>query len=109
MQSLIHVRKHRSPAQREEIIRDYHRSQLTQKEFAQQAGIGVSTLQAWLRKAPNRSAADTPAFVPLPNLLATTPLPPAYRLHWPGGLSLEVRAGFAAPELAALLQLLPAL
>jgi hypothetical protein len=45
----------------------------------------------------------------VPNLLAAGPPAPAYRLHWPGGLSLELRAGFAADELAALLQLLPAL
>jgi len=37
------------------------------------------------------------------------PAAPVYRLHWPGGLSLEVRSGFAPAELAALLRLLPAL
>ena len=109
MQDSMPVRKHRSLAQREEILRNYHRSQITQKEFAQQIGISVSTLQAWLRKAPGHGVADAPAFVPVPNLLAASPLPPAYRLQWPGGLSLEVRAGFVAQELAALLQLLPAL
>ncbi len=109
MQNLIYARKHRSPAQREELLVAYRQSQLTQREFAQQAGIGVSTLQAWLRKAPASADASAPTFVPVPNLLATPPATPAYRLHWPGGLSLELRAGFAVEELAALLQLLPAL
>jgi hypothetical protein len=45
----------------------------------------------------------------VPNLLAAVPPGPDYRLHWPGGLSLEFRAGFAPADLAALLQLLPAL
>jgi hypothetical protein len=45
----------------------------------------------------------------VPNLLAAAPAAPAYRLQWRNGLSLEMRAGFSVPELAALLQLLPAL
>ena len=82
---------------------------MTQKEFATQAGLSVSTLQAWLRKNPSRAAPPGPAFLAVPNLWSAAPAPPAYRLQWPGGLSLEVRAGFVAGELAALLQLLPAL
>ena len=79
---------------------------MTQKEFATQAGVCVSTLQAWLRKRPACATAAGPAFVAVPNLLSA-PSAPAYRLQWSGGLSLEVRSGFSAPELAALLQLLP--
>jgi DNA-binding transcriptional regulator YiaG len=51
MQNSSPVRKHTTPQQREEILQSYRDSQLTQKEFAAQAGIGVSTLQAWRRKA----------------------------------------------------------
>ena len=81
---------------------------MTQKEFAAQAGIGVSTLLAWLRKAENHPERRAD-FVAVPNLLAALPAPAAYRLQWPGGLTLEVRPGFAPGELAALLKLLPAL
>ena len=109
MQDLTTVRKHRTPVEREQILEDYRRSQLTQKQFAARAGISVTTLQAWLRKAPNRPAPIPPAFLAVPNLLPAIPAAPAYRLQWPGGLSLEVRAGFVSGELAALLQLLPAL
>src|SRR5208282_6019701 len=109
MQNSRAVRKHRTAAQREDILRDYRRSQLTQKGFATRAGLSVSTLQAWLRKAPGRPAWTGSAFVAVPNLLSASPVPPAYRLQWPGGLSLEGRAGFVSEELAALLQLLPAL
>jgi hypothetical protein len=82
---------------------------LPHKEFAAQAGVGVSTLHAWRRKAAVRPPAERPAFVAVPNLWAAVPAAPVYRLQWAGGLSLEVRAGFAVGELAALLQLLPAL
>jgi hypothetical protein len=82
---------------------------LTQREFAGQAGLSVSTLQAWLRKAPASLPEDGPAFVAVPNLLPAPPAAPAYRLQWPGGLSLEIGSGFSAPELGALLQLLPKL
>ena len=104
-----HVRKHRTPAQRKKILEDYHQGQTTQKECAAQAGISVPTLQAWLRKRAARAVSAGPAFVAVPNLLSASPAGPAYRLQWPGGLSLEVRSGFSAPELGALLELLPKL
>jgi transcriptional regulator with XRE-family HTH domain len=78
---------------------------MTQKEFAARAGLSISTLQAWLRKAP----ANDSVFVAVPNLLSASPAAPAYRLQWPGGLSLEVGSGFSPQELGALLQLLPKL
>jgi transposase-like protein len=109
MQNSTLVRKHRTSAQRQSILQDYRRNQMTQKEFAAQAGISVSTLQAWLRKAPASPPAGGPVFVAVPNLLSAAPTAPAYRLQWPGGLSLEVRSGFSSPELGALLQLLPKL
>jgi len=84
------------------------RSQLSQKEFAAQAGIGVSTLTAWLRKAAVNKERRA-SFVAVPNLLPASPSGPAYRLQWPGGLSLEIRPGFSSGELASLLQLLPRL
>ena len=107
MQDSRLVRKHRTSAQRQSIVQNYQRSQMTQKEFATQAGISVSTLQAWLRKATVRPAASDSVFVAVPNLLPAPSTGPAYRLQWPGGLSLEVRSGFSTGELAALLQLLP--
>jgi transposase-like protein len=109
MQNVTRVRKHFSFQEREGILQSYVDSQLPQKEFAARAGIGVSTLHAWRKKATGRKRPGGSAFVAVPNLLPAMPVAPAYRLQWPGGLSLEVRAGFAAEELAALLQLLPAL
>ena len=102
-------RKHMTPAQREKILRAWRASTLPDQAFAAQAGVGVSTLHAWRRRVAARPAGLRTPFVAVPNLLAAGPPAPAYRLQWPGGLSLELRAGFAAGELAALLQLLPAL
>ena len=102
-------REHRTPAQREQILRAWRASALPDQAFAAQAGVGVSTRHAWRRRAAARPPDPRPAFVAVPNLLAAGPPAPAYRLHWPGGLSLELRAGFAVDELAVLLQLLPAL
>ena len=109
MQNSKPVRKHRTPGQRGAILRDYQQSPLTQSEFAAKVGVSGSTLQAWLRKIPSRAAPIRPAFLAVPNLWSAAPAPPAYRLQWPGGLSLEVRSGFVSEELAGLLQLLQAL
>ena len=103
MQNSARVRHHSTPEQRAKILHGFRDSQLTHKEFAAQAGIGVSTLHAWLRKTALKKDAGGSAFVAVPNLFSAIPSAPAYRLQWPGGLSLEVRAGFASEELAALL------
>jgi len=109
MENSTFVRKHRTAVQRQRLLQDYGRSRMTQKEFAAQAGLSVSTLQAWLRKAAVRPSAGDSVFVAVPNLLSASSAASAYRLQWPGGLSLEVRSGFSSQELAALLQLLPKL
>jgi transposase-like protein len=113
------VRKRPTQAQRETILRAYRRSQLTQREFASQAGISVSALQLWLRKAAASPCTHTTAFVQVPNLLAQAPAssvllaqapaPSVYRLHLPGAIDLEVGSGFRPEELTSLLQLLRAL
>jgi hypothetical protein len=109
MQTSFVRRKHSSAIQREKILDFWRTTALTDKEYAIQAGVAVSTLHAWRRQAAGQSPKTRPTFVAVPNLLAANPPGPDYRLHWPGGLSLEVRTGFAPAELAALLQLLPAL
>jgi transposase-like protein len=108
MQDVTGPRKQSTAEQREKILQSYRGSSLTQKEFAARAGVSLSTLQAWLRKASDAKG-PSPGFVAVPNLLSARPAPAAYRLQWPGGLTLEVRSGFAAEELATLLQLLPPL
>ena len=103
------VRKRPTQAQREAILTAYRRSQLTQREFARQAGISVSALQLWLRKAAARPCTHPTAFVQVPNLLAQAPDPAVYRLRLPGAIDLEVSSGFRPEELASLLQVLRSL
>jgi len=108
MQDLTGGGKHATAEQRGKILQSYRESSLTQREFAAQAGISLSTLHLWLKKTPLPKRAES-RFVAVPNLLSPQPAPAAYRLQWPGGLTLEVRSGFAVEELAALFQLLPPL
>jgi|SRR5580692_2176028 hypothetical protein len=109
MQNLAGARPHRTAAQRAQILTDYHRSGLTQKAFAAQAGIGCSTLTSWLRKAAARQSADQPAFVAVPNLLAASGTAVAYRLQFPRGFVVEVAPGFRPEELNALVQVVQGL
>jgi hypothetical protein len=103
------VRKRLTPAQRARILSTYRRSQLSQREFATQAGIGLSTLQLWLRKDVARSPAGAGAFVEVPNLLEQGPGAAGYRVHLAGGIDVEIGSGFRPEELSSLLQLLRAL
>jgi transposase-like protein len=98
------IRRRRTPAERAQILDQYHQSGLTQKVFAAQAGISCAALSLWLRRTRTNSAGDQPQFVPVPNLLSAGRGSAAYRLQWPDGFTLEVVAGFAAAELSALLQ-----
>lgn len=107
MQTSSTHRKRLTPAQRERILRAYRQSKLSQRAFAAQAGIGLSTLQLWLRKRA-MPPADAPDFVPIPNWLAPAPAAAVYRLHLKNGVIVEMGSGVKPQEVAALLQLLPA-
>ena len=100
------IRQHLTPGQRAQIIQDYHRAQLSQKQFAAQAGIGVTTLQSWLRKAASAIPAPRAKFLPVPNLFTAAPAHSTYRLHLTGGMQLEVGSGFRPEELTTLLRVL---
>lgn len=101
-------RKRFTAAQREAVLTQYRTSDLTQDEFTRQQGISLATLHRW-RHRTRVTASAKPTFVPVPNPLTNPGTPAGYRLQWPGGLTVEVRAGFVPQELAALLQLLPKL
>ena len=109
MQRPTRVQRRHTAAQRHKILAAYRRSQLTQKEFAAQTGIGYSTLTFWLRKAATAKPSGAAAFVPVPNLFSTAAVAPAYRLEFPRGLVVEVASGFPSAELGVLLQLVQAL
>lgn len=106
MQTRLIVGRRVSSTQRQKIVERYRRSGLSQREFAARAGIGLSTLQLWLRKAQVDACAERGKFVEIPNVLVKSPATAAYRLHLAGGTILEIGSGFRSEELASLLQLL---
>lgn len=104
MESTLRTGRHRTAAQRAQILNDYRQSGLTQKAFAAQVGIGYSTLALWHRKATAGESVVSPTFIPVPNLLPAARAATVYRLQFPRGLTVEVAPGFDAEELSALLQ-----
>ena len=106
MPTLSSLRKRPTPIHRAEILRGYRRSKLTQREYADQVGIGLSTLRRWLAKGIGGRDSAATAFIQVPNLLAQPVATPPYRLHLAGGVILEMGSGFESEKVAALLQLL---
>lgn len=106
MQNKRPVRKHRTHAQRKQLLADYRRSGLPQREFALQAGVGVSTLQLWLRQESHAPSAEPTTFLPVPNLLAQATAPAVYRLRLVSGAVLEIGTDYQPEPLERLLQLL---
>ena len=109
MQTPSRTRKRFSPAQRQSILEAYLSSQRSQREFVSEAGISLSTLHSWLRKTPSAKSAGPANFVQIPNPLARSAGPAAYRLEFPRGVVLEVRSGFLAGELEDLVRMLQTL
>jgi hypothetical protein len=106
MQTSSHPRKGFTPAQRQKILNAYRRGEVTQREYARQAGIGFSTLRKWLHQVAVPPADEKAGFIEVPNLLASSPSPAPYRLHLPNQVLLEIAPGFQTGEVAALLGLL---
>lgn len=106
MRKSTFARKHHTPSQRDQILAAYRRSRLTQARFAAKAGISLSTLHLWLRKAAKPSDPARDSFVALPNVFAASA--PVCRLRFPQGMILEIPAGFPVGELIPLLQTLHA-
>jgi len=108
MSSQPERRKHRTPNERADLLAAYHKSGLTQREFAARKGLSLSCLRIWLRKArvANRNTVP-PTFIQLPvDLMIGGDSRPTYNIRFPGGHSVEVSAGFHLVELRELCQLL---
>jgi transposase-like protein len=109
MQKKTPIRKHRTSAQRKQVLADYRRSGLTQQAFAARVGVSVSTLQLWLRQERGAPSVQATTFVPVPNLLAGAPAPAVYRLRLVGGAVLEIGSDYQPEQLEPLLHLLKVL
>jgi hypothetical protein len=111
--------RRRTASEIEEILEGYRNSGHTQRVFAQEAGIGVSTLQLWLRQVRSKRrvlrgktspGAKPPGISLLEVDLAApamlTGCPQLYEIELSGGARLRMAAGFADGDVRRLLALL---
>ncbi len=103
------VRKRSTSEERRKILESYQQGQSTQKDFAEDAGICLSTLQRWLREDVGTDRGVKKPFIEIPNLLSVSSGLATYRLESGGGWKLEIRSGFKVEELEGLLRTLQAL
>jgi transposase-like protein len=102
----------------EEILGEYAKSGLTQRVFAREIGVGVSTLQYWLRRNGQREpgkhrretrGAETLSEVSLLEVdlgsiaRGGSAIAEGYEIEWANGTRLRVPRGFGKEELRALL------
>jgi transposase-like protein len=113
-------RRRRTKAEAEVILARYGKSGLTQRVFARKAGMSVSTLQYWLRRArllnrnkPRKagSSVAAPAISLLGvELAGALPLGArsagGYEIEMSGGVCLRLPDGFGDGEVRRLLALL---
>jgi transposase-like protein len=95
----------RPPAVQAKLVAAYERSGLSPAQFADQEGIGRSTLYRWLSQHRCRPSSAQSDFVEVPNLLSGPPTR-SYHLRFANGAVLELAPGFAAEEVRQLAQLL---
>ena len=92
------------PKQRQRFLARFHESKLTQRDFANQHGVGLSTLVKWLRL--EREA--VPAKVKFQEVRLPNPAP-----HWPvevvspQGWIVRLQNGLDVQHLPQVLQALP--
>jgi transposase-like protein len=90
--------------QRQRLLARFHQSQLTQRDFAGKHGVGLSTLNKWLRV---ESEAPSPPMkfqeVTLPKMSQRY----AVEVVSPQGWTVRLQNGSDVQQLPALLQALP--
>ena len=106
MENRSRVRRHKTPAEKAQILSTYARSTLSQREVAAQCGISLSTLQRWMHQGQVGKTTPRAGLVEVPNLFAAGRAASPYRLHFPRGLVLEVAPGFQPEQLRSLAQLI---
>ena len=112
------IRRRRDAGEVEVILDEYAKSGLTQRVFAREIGIGVSTLQYWLRRKAlsglqrQRRETGSEQTSPEVSLLEVDLADIAgrgsvgeerYEIEWASGMRLRVPRGFRQEELRTLL------
>jgi hypothetical protein len=85
-------------------LRRYHRSQLSQREFAQREGLVLSTLLRWLRQ---ERTAEKPPMRFQEVIVPTTPERWALEVVSPQGWTVRVQRAADLPSVSAVLSVLP--
>ena len=113
-------RRRRRDLEVEVILGEYAKSGLTQRVFAREIGVGVSTLQYWLRRNGQRelrgqrretggggvAAAVSLLEVDLAGIArGGSASAERYEIEWANGTRLRVPRGFGKEELRALLEM----
>ena len=98
------VRRRLTPQQRQRLLARFHKDQLTQRDFSNRHGIGLSTLSKWLR-CEDKTTLPPVKFreVTLPH----TPLRYAVELVSPQGWTVRLQNTSDIESLPQLLQALP--
>ena len=98
--------RHKSSAEKTEILERHKRSGLSLQKFAAQEGIALSTIERWSFKARKAAQArkEPDNLVEVPNVFAAARAAASYRLHFPAGYVLEVVPGFRVAELRCVIQ-----
>jgi transposase-like protein len=99
----VRRRRRWSPAEISAILKQYRRSGLTGRAFAQHHDLSLSTFSRWLRLARTPRATD---FVRV--TLPTIPAGADFELFFPDGRRLRVPPGFDPAALRTLLEVLAA-
>ena len=102
------VRCRHSATEIQQLLQRYHASGRTQRQFAQQVGVGYSTLTNWLRRARRGQRPSAPAsqWLPVEVLPASSRPASGYQIQWADGTRLEVERGFALQEVRHLVEVL---
>ena len=107
MESQTTVPPQSPPPEKPQAVAAYKTSGLSLRAFARQKSLPRSTLHRWVCQEREAGQSGHGELVEVPNLLGGGQ--GAYRLHFPGGLMLEVARGFKPEELRTLVQVLQSL
>jgi transcriptional regulator with XRE-family HTH domain len=96
-------------------VAQYHQSELTQRDFAEQSGISLSTLQLWLRKSAQSETLTAVSEAPtsrtqnrwieagfLPQ--TSSPSSAAIELEFPDGVLLKFSSDVAAEQVVQIIR-----
>jgi transposase-like protein len=90
--------------QRQRLLARFHESQLTQRDFANHHGVGLSTLSKWLR-VENEAASPPVKFQEV--ILPNAPMRYAVEVVSPQGWTVRLQNSSEIETLAQVLQSLP--